>query len=424
MKHRRDVGLALVGLLASAWVGNAAQAATATGTVHDASGQPVAGATVLVHSAGVRKGYSTYCPTCYVDCGKRATTDASGGFTIDGLDDELVFNLIVLRDGHTPAWIRTLDPQKGAAAPAVLKAHASIADDRRVLGRLVDSTGRGVPDAVVEVVGVVEGRGGRMFGGFSDGLAVSDAQGWFEMAGDLPMPAGRPFGPSTALMLEVKPRGMAPALHTAAVGKERAEIRISDGATVHGRLMSRGKPVPNAQLILLTLTRASGETFSPMYIGTDEKGRFAITNVPVGRVWTLDANSDSLAGVGATTTRYVATQSDGEVVDVGDVQVNRGFTLSGRVVLSDGSAIAPNMRVAAYTEQGGNRTAILAPDGSFEFTGMAGPYTLSASVRGYRRPEGAVHEVLVTRDTKGIVITLEPQPAPAVPPAAPAGATR
>ena len=51
---------------------------TITGQVDDASGKPVAQATVLVYEAGVRKGYSLYCPTCWTDCGKRATTDAEG----------------------------------------------------------------------------------------------------------------------------------------------------------------------------------------------------------------------------------------------------------------------------------------------------------------------------------------------------------
>ena len=45
---------------------------TVIGQVDDASGKPVAQATVLVYEAGVRKGYSIYCPTCWTDCGKRA----------------------------------------------------------------------------------------------------------------------------------------------------------------------------------------------------------------------------------------------------------------------------------------------------------------------------------------------------------------
>ena len=37
-----------------------------------------------VYHAGVKKGYSTYCPSCYVDCGKRNITDNQGMFILGG----------------------------------------------------------------------------------------------------------------------------------------------------------------------------------------------------------------------------------------------------------------------------------------------------------------------------------------------------
>ena len=38
-----------------------------TGTVVDSDGSPLAGVTVMVYHAGVKVGYSTFCPSCYVD---------------------------------------------------------------------------------------------------------------------------------------------------------------------------------------------------------------------------------------------------------------------------------------------------------------------------------------------------------------------
>ena len=62
----------------------------ATGAViGGATQKPIAGATILVHSAGVRTGYDLFCPTCYLECGKRAVTDAKGGFSIPGLSPAL-----------------------------------------------------------------------------------------------------------------------------------------------------------------------------------------------------------------------------------------------------------------------------------------------------------------------------------------------
>ncbi len=77
----------------------AQERATITGKVTDATGKPAEHATVLVYEAGVKKGYSIFCPTCYTDCGKRAVTDAGGNFTISRLSPDLRFTLLVMRDG-------------------------------------------------------------------------------------------------------------------------------------------------------------------------------------------------------------------------------------------------------------------------------------------------------------------------------------
>ena len=99
----------------------AVERANVTGKVADADGKPVEHATVLVYSAGVRKGYSIYCPTCWVDCGKHSATDAEGNFRISGLDPELVFDLLVVRDGYSSMFVRKVDPEKGPAGTAVIK---------------------------------------------------------------------------------------------------------------------------------------------------------------------------------------------------------------------------------------------------------------------------------------------------------------
>ena len=82
----------------AAWVSipagaaGAAERATATGKVIDADGRPVEHATVLVYEARARHGYSVYCPTCWVDCGKRTVTGAKGEYSIAGLDPDLISN--------------------------------------------------------------------------------------------------------------------------------------------------------------------------------------------------------------------------------------------------------------------------------------------------------------------------------------------
>jgi len=79
--------------------------ATATGKVVDVAGKPLEHATVMVYSAGVKKGYSIFCPTCYRDCGKRTVTDPDGNYSISGLDPELSFTLVAVKDGYLADFV-------------------------------------------------------------------------------------------------------------------------------------------------------------------------------------------------------------------------------------------------------------------------------------------------------------------------------
>ena len=64
----------------------------------------------MVFEAGVKKGYSVFCPTCWVDCGKHVITDSDGTFTIPGLNPDLWFTLLAMRDGIVPPTINLENP--------------------------------------------------------------------------------------------------------------------------------------------------------------------------------------------------------------------------------------------------------------------------------------------------------------------------
>lgn len=162
----------------------AAARVTVPGTVVDESSkQPVAGATVLVHSAGVRTGYDSACPTCYVDCGKRGTTDAEGKFSIEGLSPDLVFTMLVVRDGYGSIFIRKHDPEKGAATAAIKKRMLPADPKQTVLGKVIDTNRRPVKEALISQQGIHVGDM-RRFGDIDwiDLVAVSNRDGEFEMA--------------------------------------------------------------------------------------------------------------------------------------------------------------------------------------------------------------------------------------------------
>ncbi len=85
----------------------AAERTTISGKVLDAAGTPLKDATVLIYKAGVKTGYSTYCPTCYVDCGKHTVTGSDGGFKLDGLSPDLLLHYWCFMTERLPQqWIR------------------------------------------------------------------------------------------------------------------------------------------------------------------------------------------------------------------------------------------------------------------------------------------------------------------------------
>ncbi len=141
-------------LLASSCLCSVAETKSAlSGRVLDADGKPIPHATVMVYHAGVKVGYSTYCPSCYRDCGKRVNTDSSVEFTIPGLASDLWFTLLVVQEGYTPVISEKLDPAKTRKWETMLVRRPALSANASVArGRVTNSTGNPVSDAMVEPI--------------------------------------------------------------------------------------------------------------------------------------------------------------------------------------------------------------------------------------------------------------------------------
>lgn len=312
------IALVLTSATGTLW---ANERATINGKVVDGSGKPIEHATVLVYAAGTKKGFSVYCPTCWADCGKHTLSDTEGDFTIAGLDPDLWFTLLVVRQGYSAAYVKKVDPGKGPAEKAVLTARPQVNDvSQLVRGRVVNLYGRPIRDALVEQEGVtIRGQNGQpgftRFGpsGWIDEMVVTDEKGEFEIAYNKP---------AIQMILEVTARGMAPKLFTEATGGEERTLPVAEGAVIRGRLVQGGKPVANAEIGLVTHDRMSGNMFPEVRIGTREDGTFAFTNVPAGRVWVLYPKMASLAsrGIGGDVV-LCETKDNGEEVNVGDISL-------------------------------------------------------------------------------------------------------
>jgi len=194
---------------------------------------------------------------------------------------------------------------------------------------------------------------------------------------------------------------------------------VTDGAIVRGRLLQDRKPIGGAEVGLFGYPQGGfganlkviGSPYGEIRIGTRPDGSFEMTNIPVPGNWRVYAKMASVATRGATGNVACATKHNEEVVDVGDLKLKAAYHLRGRVVLSDGKAIAGGMTVTISSETAfDSQAATLPPDGRFEFVGLAaGGYSILASVKGYSLPQT---DVSIERDVDNFPVTLFPNGKP------------
>jgi hypothetical protein len=370
----------------------------------------------MIYHAGVRNGYSTFCPSCYSDCGKRAVTGQTGSYTFASLDTELQFDLVVVRDGYVGANVRRVAPRGRAETIALTPRTAADDPNRVALGRVVDANGQPIDGAVVFSEGVetpVEGKSPVSTYIDVPGLepvTVTNAKGEFELAYSQQ---------ATGILVWIEARGMARKAVAIPTGEKRKTISLSEGATILGRLIDHGKPAPASEVGLIPRKgggfgpnlKIIGDPYGELRIGTQDDGSFVIPDVPAPVDWYIYGKMESVAARGATPHVECATKRDKEKVDVGDIQIQPGDTLRGTVALSDGAPMPDGLRVSINSNPGfEGQTVPIGRDGSFEFIGLVrGNYRIFTSAPGYVLPSGAVDKT-IDRDTDTIAIVLIPEP--------------
>lgn len=367
----------------------------------------------MVYHAGVKVGYSTFCPSCYIDCGKHAITDAKGAFEFKNLSADLWFTLLAARDGYVPEITKRIDPVKVPTIALKLAAKPATTDfSGTVRGRVVEADGSPIPYAVINPIGVIAD--GATLIGSPDGLeplSISNKLGEFELSYSKPTPK---------MLLELEARAFAPKFAVVETGPDRRSITLNDGAVIAGRLVQNGKPVPDVQIGLIAKDRGGwgrdfkqfGYPYEVVRIGTDADGRFTIPNVPAPVDWYVYATMDSISSLGASSPIEVHVSKGGEYVKVQDLVVKPGCHLRGTVLASDNKAIADGMRVILSSATVWDSQIVqLASDGHFELTNIpAGKYTISVSVKGYheKMPQYGPAPFQVDHDIDNFTTTIYP----------------
>jgi beta-lactamase regulating signal transducer with metallopeptidase domain len=385
-----------------------------SGVVKSADGKPIEGALVTIYSAGVRVGYSSYCPTCYADCGKRAATAADGTFTIEKLDPSLVFRVLVIVKGYEPKFAAKVDPVKAPRLDVSLKARPAVPDDRTrvVAGQVLSPGNTPLAGALIEPFGCKTGKR-RWWGSMPgvDPLAVSDDNGHFEIVTAEPV---------DALDLEISARATA-TRKFALVPSGNAEnhLRLSAGASVQGRLLDHGQPLPGVSVGLVQTDRSAADFMSATQIGTDADGQFVFTNVPPDREYFVYGIMNSLRKHGAVAARKLKVAGDNTKSDAGDLNVELAFRVAGRVALSDGKPLPAHTRVlfsrddawdtqTIEADANGNFEVLGIPKGGISINACLPNYHTSDKNKSYEPLNGFALQGLITADIDGLTILLEP----------------
>jgi len=349
------------------------------GRVLDASGDPVAGARVMMYTAGARVGVNPFCPSCYADCGKSAETGDDGSFLIRSLDPSLIFRVLVVSEGYDPTFVEKVDPRKGP-----IEARLSRLDPKRygprhsIRGRVIDPGGSPVVGARVWPIEFKTEAYSGFAPGIVDPLAVTNLRGEFALTSR---------SPAEHISVRVNARGLAPHVFSKLPpGDAVHELRLGRGVGVTGRVLRDGKPLPGVVVGMVQSSRIAWTFLGSEEIATDGSGRFLFSNVAPDENYRVYGIMNSLKTSGSVRIVQVQAGGDGTTADVGDLAVGPGHRLSGRIVLSDGKPIPAHTRVSVSRNWAWDRQMTeVDGEGRFTFEGLPSEiYSVYSPVQGYR----------------------------------------
>jgi hypothetical protein len=161
---------------------------------------------------------------------------------------------------------------------------------------------------------------------------------------------------------------------------------MQEGVLVTGRIVAAGLPVPGAVVGVMPSGRAMGENFTSDKVATDNDGRFSLLNLPTEKGLILFGAMDSFQGKGALAPRQFTSGKNKTTTDLGDLMLQPGYQVAGRILLTDGKAVPGRARLLLAREDASDYSeVILDASGRFEFQNVpAGAVSLSARLNGYK----------------------------------------
>jgi hypothetical protein len=324
---------------------------------------------IYIYEAFPRTGFSSFCPSCYRDCGKHVDVNDKGEFVVKNLDDSLVFNVLAVAKGYEPTLTQHVDPRKGTAA--IVLAPRARQDALTITGTVIAADGKPAVGAVIEPNGyhtyriMPDGRRVRAirygYAAGVDKIAIADQEGKFV----LHIPEG-----DGQLDIRVCARGNAPQIVRELVPQEERTIRLVAGGAISGRLVRGSAPLAGIRVGVVQENRGSSNYLGRADIATDDKGFFTIANLAVPNRYVVYVPMADMRD-GAVEPITVDVASETNTVDVGTLQVVKSRTIRGSICVPDGYLIPPHTRVTVEAEIAADGKDVeIRPDGTFVIDGL------------------------------------------------------
>lgn len=337
------------------------------GAVAGSNGKPIADVRVDVSAAAPKVGRGIFCPSCYLDCGKWATTDDHGRFTISDVDPSLKFRLVLTKPGRQTLQTELVDPADGPLSLSLEELPVEI-DSARVVSGVVTQTGSPVAGALVQPHGAK--RPGRRWWGRVEGVdpTVTDASGRFSM-----------ILPEDFLAVDIQVTGYGfcgELMSLLEPGGEPVEIEVRAGANVVGKLVKAGKPAPGMSIAVVQLDRGTNDGIFIAAVGdvTDEEGSFEFRYLPPNQrycIYSIAGEAKRSDSPYILTTKTFSVPANGETRDLGSLDVARPYAIRGVVRRLDGQPLPANLKLSLGRDPAWDLIGIpVHEDGTFEATGL------------------------------------------------------
>ncbi|HEY3357906.1 MAG TPA: carboxypeptidase-like regulatory domain-containing protein [Polyangia bacterium] len=371
------------------------------GKVLDDQGRPVAGAAIMAAAARRTYGVILARPPTF---GFSPRSDAEGKFVLSALDAGR-FQLMADHPGFTLGWSDAFPVDGTTAVTGVI---VRVMRGTSITGRVVSAKKLPVPRATVRV-----GPSNMQVGGGSSREIQCDEYGRFDLGGL----------PATEMELVAMADGASSDRHrfdlAAKAHHDEVVIPLVYEGTIAGRVVgSDEQPIPDAEVVCLTVRGEAVGVRPTLPETTDAAGRFTCRGLAPGAAYQINAQRP-----GSNWNIHPGLRGAGAQAQLGDqnvvIVIPADGTLGGRVKLPDGR-YATTFGVALVN--GLAPRPFTTTDGSFHLEGLAPlTYTLAITVPGFVPSTTTVRVRERAHTDVGTIIVEPPGPAvePRVPPPAP-----